>query len=264
MSVEVAVGASAVRAADAGDTAVVRAVEVTKEHRSGRGGVRRALDGVDFEIVAGRFVAVVGPSGSGKSTLLQILGTLEVPTSGSVWFEGRRLDGLDEAGRTEIRRHRVGFVFQQFNLVPVLTAEENVALPLVIDKVPEEERRARVASMLDHVGLDVDVRGQRPSELSGGEQQRTAIARALVTEPAVILADEPTGALDSESGRDIVGRLERACRDLGRAVVMVTHDLTLAARADEIVRLKDGRVVDRLEPAAAAARGAELFADPEG
>jgi putative ABC transport system ATP-binding protein len=248
---------------DVGDAPpILRAEAVTKEYRAGRAGVRRAVDHIDLEIAAGRFVAVVGPSGSGKSTLLQLLGGLDVPSSGAVWFEGRRLDQLDERQRTEIRRHRIGFVFQQFNLVPVLTAEENVALPLVIAKVAEDERRRRVRQALDDVGLDPAVRGQRPAELSGGEQQRAALARALVTEPAVILADEPTGALDSDSGREVVGHLARACRDLGRSVLMVTHDLTLAARADEIIRLRDGRVVERIEPAAAGDRP-PLFAEPD-
>ncbi len=244
------------------DRPLLRAEGVTKEYRSGRGGIRRALDGIDLEVGTGRFVAIVGPSGSGKSTLLQLLGGLDRPTAGAVWFEGQRLDEMDDAQRTEVRRHRVGFVFQQFNLVPVLTAEENVALPLVIAKVDEATRRRRVQEALDHVGLDVAVRSQRPSELSGGEQQRAAIARALVTEPAVILADEPTGALDTDGGRAVVGHLVRACRELGRSVVMVTHDLTLAARADEIVRLRDGRVVERLEPAAVA-DDADLFVEPE-
>jgi putative ABC transport system ATP-binding protein len=245
-------------------TAVLRAEGVVKEYRSGRGNLRRAVDGIDIDIATGRFVAVVGPSGSGKSTLLQLLGGLDVPTSGSIWFEGRRLDQMDERARTEIRRNRVGFVFQQFNLVPVLTAEENVALPLVIAKVDEATRRQRVAEALDHVGLDAAVRGQRPAELSGGEQQRAAIARALVTRPAVILADEPTGALDSDSGREIVAQLVRACRELGRSVVMVTHDLTLAARADEIVRLRDGKVIERVEPSVAAAAERALFTESDG
>jgi len=242
---------------------VIRTVGVTRVHPTGRGGQRRAVDGVDLEIHPGRFTAVVGPSGSGKTTLLQLLGALDVPTSGEVWFEGRRLDQCTERELTDIRRRRVGFVFQQFNLLPVLTAEENVALPLVIAKVADRERRRRVDEALDVAGLASELRSQRPSELSGGEQQRAAIARALVTDPAVILADEPTGALDSESGREVVGQLEHACHALGRAVVMVTHDLTLAARADEVIRLRDGRIVERIESTASLDAGSEVFVDPD-
>ena len=224
--------------------AVLRAVEVVKDYGSGTA-VRRALDGVDLDIIEGQFIAVVGPSGSGKSTLLHLFGALDVATGGEIWIEGRRLNDDDEAARTELRRHRVGFVFQQYNLIPVISGRENVALPLVISRVPAVERDRRVDDALRLVGLGAAVAAQRPAELSGGEQQRIAIARALVTEPVVILADEPTGALDTDTSRAVLAVLRRICDDEGRTVVLATHDPAAAAMADEIVQLRDGKIVDR-------------------
>ena len=223
---------------------VVRAAGLVKQYGHGLA-ERRALDGVDFEVHAGRFVAIVGRSGSGKSTLLHLLGALDIATDGDVWFEGTSLRRADEAARTDIRRSRVGFVFQQYNLLPVLTGRDNVALPLVIARTPAEVRERRVARAIQMVGLDDEVCARRPAELSGGEQQRIAIARALVTEPALILADEPTGALDTDTSRLVLSVLRRICDESGCSVVLATHDPAAAAIADEIVRLQDGRIVDR-------------------
>ena len=223
---------------------VLRAVGVTKEYGEGSA-ARRALDDIDLDISVGRFVAIVGPSGSGKSTLLHLFGALDTPTAGEVWFEDRCVNQADESARTEMRRSRLGFVFQQYNLLPVLNATDNVALPLVITRVPESVRRARVDQALELVGLPASVRAQRPAQLSGGEQQRIAIARALVTDPAVILADEPTGALDTDNGRAILGVLRDICDRDHRTIVLATHDPVASAMADEVVRLRDGRIVDR-------------------
>jgi putative ABC transport system ATP-binding protein len=222
---------------------VLTASGLVKDYGTGPA-VRRVLAGVDLEVRRGQFVAVVAPSGSGKSTLLHLLGGLDVPTAGHVTVEDRRLDELSEPERTELRRHRLGFVFQQYNLVPVLTAEENVALPLVISRCPAERRRERVATLLDLMDLRARA-GELPGRLSGGEQQRVAVARALVTEPAVVLADEPTGALDSETGRQILLLLRKAQHDFGQTIVMVTHDPAAAALADEVLRLRDGQIVER-------------------
>lgn len=225
-------------------SAVLRAVAVTKRYGAGPAS-RCALEQVDLDITGGRFVAIVGPSGSGKSTLLHLFGALDVPTEGDVWFGEQLISTLDEAQRTEVRRHSVGFVFQQYNLLGVLSGSDNVALPLVISRTPEPARRERVERALALVGLSRSVASQRPAQMSGGEQQRIAIARALVTEPTVILADEPTGALDSDTGRDVLRVLRDICDGTGRTVVLATHDPAAAAMADEVIRLRDGRVVDR-------------------
>ena len=225
---------------------VLQAVGVVKQYGEG-GATRRALDGVDLAIAQGRFVAIVGPSGSGKSTLLHLFGALDVPTAGEIVFEGRSLHAADERDRTELRRARIGFVFQQYNLIAVLNGRDNVALPLVIARVSQREREQRVQRALDLVGLSAHVCEQRPTEMSGGEQQRVAIARALVTDPTVILADEPTGALDTDTSRAVLAVLRRVCDDAGRTVVLATHDAAAAAMADEIVHLRDGKVVDRQE-----------------
>jgi putative ABC transport system ATP-binding protein len=200
-----------------------------------------ALRGVDIVVEAGELVAVMGPSGSGKSTLLNLLGALDTPTSGEVLVEGHALSTLDDAGRTELRRHRIGFVFQQFNLVSHLTAEENVALPLLTARRPRPERAAGARAALASVGVG-ELGARLPNELSGGEQQRVAIARALVNEPAILLADEPTGNLDTETGKIVMGELASSRAHGGHAVVVVTHDGQLAAQCDRIIRLRDGRV----------------------
>ena len=223
---------------------VLVARDLVKEYRQGDA-VRRALDGVSLTVATGAFVAVMGPSGSGKSTLLHLLGGLDTPTSGEVVVEGRTLSQLSDRELTLVRRRRIGFVFQFFNLVPVLNVEENIALPATIAGRRPDEYRERVDAVVRLVGLDGQ-RRQVPAQLSGGEQQRVAIARALFIEPAVLLADEPTGNLDSRMGAEILGLLRQAQRELGTTVVMVTHDPRMAAVADEIVLLGDGAVTGTL------------------
>jgi putative ABC transport system ATP-binding protein len=201
-----------------------------------------ALAGVDLEIGAGEFVAIAGPSGSGKSTLLHLLGALDVPDSGSVAIEGHDLAGLAERQRTLLRRRRLGFVFQSFHLVPVLSALENVEYPLWIDDVPAAERRARARAMLASVGLE-SRQEHRPDRLSGGERQRVAIARALVHRPAAVLADEPTGNLDTANGEAIFDLMLSVRRELGTTFVLATHDPRLMERAPRRIDLRDGRIV---------------------
>ncbi len=200
-----------------------------------------ALAGVDFVVEKGAFVAIMGPSGSGKSTLLHLLGGLDRPTEGEVTLAGRRLSILDDTQATLVRRHNIGFIFQFFNLLPTLTAEENIALPLMIDGRNPRQHQARIDALLGLVGLE-DRRRHKPDQLSGGEQQRVAIARALVTAPAIVLADEPTGNLDSKSGTAIMELLRRSCDELGQTILIVTHDPKAAAYADRVVFLKDGRI----------------------
>ena len=198
-----------------------------------------ALRGVDVAFERGSFTAVMGPSGSGKSTLLHILAGLDRPTEGWVEIDGTRLDGLNDRDLTLLRRRSVGFVFQAYNLLPVLTAEENITLPLRIGGVRPD--REWLETLIDAVGLG-DRRTHRPAEMSGGQQQRVAVARALVTRPAVVFGDEPTGNLDSASSREILQLLRRAVDDLGQTIVMVTHDPSAATVADRVVFLADGSV----------------------
>ncbi len=207
-----------------------------------------AVRGIDLSIAAGEFVALVGPSGSGKSTLLHLMGALDTPTAGEVRVEGTPLSSLDRQGLAHLRSRRIGFVFQLYNLLPGLTVEENVALPARIAGDWDAERRARVDDLIDAVGLTAK-RARWPAQLSGGEQQRVAVARALVMRPAVVLADEPTGNLDSEAGRDVMAVINRAHAD-GQTIVLVTHDLRVAAQADRVVTLRDGLVVDDARMAA--------------
>ena len=219
---------------------VVKAVDLTRRFKMGNTLVD-ALRGVGLTITRGEFVALVGPSGSGKSTVLNLIGGLDRPTSGEVWINGVELSGSDERTRTRYRREQVGFVFQTFNLLPRLTAEENVALPLMFSGVPHKERLARAQRLLERVGLGHRLT-HRPTELSGGEQQRVAIARALVGEPALILADEPTGNLDTAIGREIMTLLRELNQESGVTLLVVTHDPEVAAFADRIVVLRDGTV----------------------
>jgi len=202
-----------------------------------------ALGGVDLRVESGDFVAVMGPSGSGKSTLLHLAGGLDTPTSGSVAVGGQDLGSLDDDALTLIRRRRIGFIFQFFNLLPVLTAEENVALPLLVDGVGEAEAGRRAVAALETVGV-AHRGGHRPRALSGGEQQRVAIARALVTDPVLILADEPTGNLDSASGDQVLALLRTLVDQGGHTILMVTHDPRGAAVADRLVLLRDGLVAE--------------------
>ena len=221
--------------------------EVRKLYRHGPGGVR-ALDGVSAEFARHSFAAVMGPSGSGKSTLLHCAAGLDRPTSGTVWLAGQDLGRLSEKRLTRLRRSRVGFVFQAFNLVPALTVRENILLPLRLAHVRWDKQWPD--EIIRRVGLEDRVR-HRPAELSGGQEQRVAIARALVARPEVIFCDEPTGALDSSTAADVLRLLREAVDTRGQAVVMVTHDPTAAAWADEVLFLADGRLVDSMtEPTA--------------
>jgi putative ABC transport system ATP-binding protein len=219
---------------------VVRAAGLTRRYKMGDAFVD-ALRGVDLVIHRGEFVALVGPSGSGKSTVLNLIGGLDRPTSGQVWIDGLELSATDERALTRHRRQHVGFVFQTFNLLPRLTAEENVALPLMFSGVPHKQRLERARALLERVGLAPRLT-HRPSQLSGGEQQRVAIARALVGQPALLLADEPTGNLDSTTGGEIMALLQELNQERDLTLLVVTHDPEVAAFADRVVRLRDGRV----------------------
>ena len=219
---------------------MLRLSGVSKIHTAGE--VRTtALDRIDLEIAAGEYVAVTGPSGCGKSTLLSVLGLLDVPTSGEYWFEGRNVAGWSEAKLNALRRGKIGFIFQSFNLIEELTVFENVELALEYTGMPAAERRQRVRDMLERLGV-AHRAGHRPSQLSGGQQQRVAIARALVAGPAMLLADEPTGNLDTAHGDDVM-RLLRNINAEGTTVVMVTHSPAHAAQASRTLRLLDGRIV---------------------
>ena len=200
-----------------------------------------ALRGVDVDVLAGDYVAIVGPSGCGKSTLLQLLGGIDVPSAGRVELLGMRLDALDDRALTRLRLTRLGFVFQRFHLLPVLSAAENVELPMAEAGMASAERRARARELLDYVGLGARAR-HRATQLSGGEMQRVAIARALANRPAVILADEPTGELDAATGREILS-LFRRLNGEGTTLVVVTHDDGLAGEAGRVIRMLDGRIV---------------------
>ena len=218
---------------------VVRGRDLEKRYGDGATAVH-ALRGVSIEVAAGTFTAVMGPSGSGKSTLMHLLAGLDQPTSGEVWLGPTKLNDLDDTELTRLRRTRVGFVFQTFNLLPVLTLEENLVLPLRI--AGEHIDRDWVEQLLSAVGLQ-DRRKHRPGELSGGEQQRVALARALVTRPAIVFADEPTGNLDSRAADVLLHIFRRAVENIRQTIVLVTHDPLAASRADRIVFLSDGRVV---------------------
>ena len=219
---------------------VVRTVGLTRRYKMGDTQVD-ALRGVDLTVTRREFVALVGPSGSGKSTVLNLVGGLDQPTSGQVWINGTELSASDERTLTRHRRQHVGFVFQSFNLLPRLTAKENVALPLMFSGVPEKERLARAEELLERVGLGPSLT-HLPTQLSGGEQQRVAIARALVGEPALLLADEPTGNLDSATGAEIMRLLKALNQERGLTLLVVTHDPEIAAFATRTVRLRDGKV----------------------
>ena len=222
-------------------TPVLELRAATRVHGAGATAVQ-ALRAVDLRVAAGELVAVMGPSGSGKSTLLTLAGGLDTATSGEVLVEGVPLSGLDRAGLAQLRRRSVGYVFQELNLLPALTAAENVALPLELDGVRARDARARALRALDELGL-ASLAGRFPDDLSGGEQQRVAIARALVGERRLVLADEPTGALDSVTGDSVLALL-RSRVDAGAAAVLVTHEARLAGWADRVVFLRDGQVVD--------------------
>ena len=226
---------------------MIRMRGIRKVYSTGRVEVT-ALKGVDLDVGANEYLAVVGPSGSGKSTLMNILGCLDTPTSGEYVLSGESVGGLDRNRLAEIRNRHVGFVFQNFNLLPYATALENVELPLLFAGVPTRERRERAAAMLERVDL-ADRMDHKPTELSGGQMQRVAIARALVNRPAMVLADEPTGNLDTASGKGIV-RLFQELYGAGQTIVMITHDMNVAKLASRIVQIRDGEIVEDRKAAA--------------
>jgi len=224
---------------DLASNPIVRTAELRRVYGEGETAVH-ALAGVTVAFNAGQFAAIMGPSGSGKSTLMHLLAGLDRPTAGSVVVDGKELANLDDRGLTRLRRDRLGFVFQAFNLVPVLTAEENILLPLTLaGRKPDKEW---VDRLIAAVGLE-DRLDHRPSELSGGQQQRVAVARALIHRPAVVFADEPTGNLDSRSSEEVLALLRQAADEFGQTVIMVTHDAYAASVADRIVVLRDGKIV---------------------
>jgi putative ABC transport system ATP-binding protein len=250
----------AVGVAERAPGAVVAAREITRRYGEGDTAVD-ALRGVTLEVDQGKLTAVMGPSGSGKSTLMHILAALDRPTSGAVWVAGTKLGDLSDGAITKLRRQHIGFVFQFFNLLPMLTAEENVVLPLTI--AGEKPERAWLEELLKKVGLD-DRRTHRPAELSGGQQQRVAIARALVSRPTVVFADEPTGNLDSKTSGEILELMRDSVDSLGQTTVMVTHDPRAAAIADRVLFLADGLIVrdmPRSEPSDVIAAMDELSDD---
>lgn len=218
--------------------AIVIAQDLVKVY--GDGAEVRALDGLTMTVCRGAFVAVMGPSGSGKSTLLHILGALDRPTSGEIWVDGQNLARIRDLDT--FRARTVGFVFQLHNLIPTLTARENVEVPMMGQPVGRRERRRRAEELLEQVGLR-DRMNHLPNQMSGGERQRVAIARALANRPALLLADEPTGNLDSQSGAEVVALMRELNRDLGTTIIIVTHDPSVARRADRILLMRDGRII---------------------
>ncbi|MBL8055617.1 MAG: ABC transporter ATP-binding protein [Anaerolineales bacterium] len=226
---------------------VLETNQVKKQYQMGEVTVS-ALAGVSLAVEQGEFVAIMGPSGSGKSTLLHLLGGLDGPSDGEITLAGQPLARLSDDEVTLVRRRKIGFIFQFYNLLPTLTAEENVGLPLLIDGQSLERHREKIARLLALVGL-ADRRDHKPDQLSGGQQQRVAIARAFVNDPEIVLADEPTGNLDSKSGTAILELLRKTCDELEATIVMVTHDPRAASFADRVVFIKDGRLVQELKNA---------------
>ena len=220
-------------------TTVVQTKNLTKTYAMGEMQVQ-ALDGVDFSVSAGEFVAIIGKSGSGKSTLLHMLGGLDVPTSGSVIVDGNDLTALDRTQLALFRRRRVGFIFQQYNLIPDLNVRDNIIFPLALDGVAIDTEFIDELLTALHIA---DKRDRMPSQLSGGEQQRVAIARALAMRPALILADEPTGNLDTTTSHEVMGLIRTLAAKLGQTLIVVTHDIDIAQLADRIVEMRDGRIV---------------------
>ena len=217
---------------------IIKLQNVKKEYVMGDS-IVHALDGIEVSINKGDFVAIVGPSGSGKSTMMNMVGALDIPTSGEIFLEGKNIAQMHESDLAQIRGRKIGFIFQTFNLIPTLTALENVALPMMFQKIPKEEREKRAAKLLEKVGLN-DRETHLPSELSGGQRQRVAIARALANDPDVILADEPTGNLDSKRGKEILELFIKLNKE-GKTIIIVTHDEEVARRAKKVLKMKDGR-----------------------
>jgi putative ABC transport system ATP-binding protein len=228
--------------------AIIQTENLTKVYGKGEAAVV-ALDHVNLSVSPGEFVAVMGPSGCGKSTLLHLLGGLDRPSEGHVVIDGKSLSTMSDNALTQMRRRNIGFIFQFFNLIPILSAVDNAALPLILDGKNSAQSRQKATEWLQKVGLGARL-ANNPDQLSAGQQQRVAIARALITEPALVLADEPTGNLDSRASDEIAGLLQQVAKQWGRAVLMVTHDPRIAAYADRIVWMKDGRIVDEthMEP----------------
>jgi len=226
--------------------AIVETRELTKTYRQGRLEVH-ALQGVDLEIKPGEFTVLMGPSGSGKTTLLNLIGTLDAPTSGRLLLEGRDVSALSKTARAKLRLSRLGFVFQAYNLLPVLSAYENAEFVLLLRGVPAEERKTSVMRILQEVGLQ-GMEHRRPSELSGGQQQRVAVARAIVGEPALVLADEPTANLDSTTAKGLIATMRRLNEEHGLTFLFATHDPQVMAQARRIVRLVDGRIAEDTRP----------------
>lgn len=225
--------------------AIIQAENLTKVYGSGDTAIL-ALDHVQLAVNPGEFVAVMGPSGCGKSTLLHLLGGLDRPTEGSVSINGELLAKMKDDAITQLRRRKIGFVFQFFNLIPILSSIENASLPLLLDGGNPADTKPKAVAWLTRVGLEHRL-NSRPDQLSAGQQQRVAIARALITDPVLVLADEPTGNLDTKSSAEIAGLLKQVAKEWGRAVLMVTHDPRIAAHADRIVFLKDGKIVNETQ-----------------
>jgi len=221
---------------------LIQTENLTKVYGTGETAIT-ALDHVNLSVNAGECVAVMGPSGCGKSTLLHLLGGLDRPTNGSVSIEGKPLAKMSDNAVTQLRRRKIGFVFQFFNLIPILSSVENAALPLLLDGAKPAQAKKKAAEWLTKVGLGARL-GSRPDQLSAGQQQRVAIARALITEPVLVLADEPTGNLDTKSGNEIAALLKQVAKEWGRTVLMVTHDQRIAAYAERIVLMQDGKIIE--------------------
>jgi len=223
------------------DKIVLKVHHIVRHFKLGKQTVQ-ALDDVSYEVKRGEFVSIMGKSGSGKTTLLNIMGTLDTPTSGEVYIDGKPISKMGDKERTALRRERIGFVFQNYNLIPVLTAAENVELPLFNSKLSKLDRRRKAIDMLELVGLK-GRENHKPEELSGGQSQRVSIARALVSDPAIIFADEPTGALDSNTGEAILKLFEKLNKEEGYTFMLVTHDDAIGDRADRKIVLKDGKII---------------------
>jgi len=225
--------------------AMINVFDITKVYDLGEVEVR-ALDGLSMKVQKGEFVSVMGPSGSGKTTLLNMIGALDNPTSGAVYVNGINVANMDDEEQTNLRLRNLGFIFQFYNLVPVLTTFENVELPLIFAEVPEDERIRRVEKYLTLVGLE-DRKDHLPAELSGGEQQRVAIARSLSNSPALLIADEPTGELDTKKDMEIITLLQELNKDLNQTILMVTHDPAVGKLADRLLKMRDGRIIDEIK-----------------
>ncbi|MBD3388373.1 MAG: ATP-binding cassette domain-containing protein [Candidatus Altiarchaeales archaeon] len=220
----------------------IRCVGLFKIYNEGEPNECRALNGVDLTIELGEFASIIGPSGSGKSTLLNLISCLDTPTRGEVYIEDVGISGLNGVQKARLRREKLGFVFQQFNLIPTMSAAENIELPMRFKGTPKPVRNSKVEEIIELVGLS-DKAGNRPSELSGGQQQRVAVARSLANDPQIILADEPTGNLDQNTGKTIMGLLKRLNEEEGKTLVIVTHDSKIAKNARQKIQIVDGKIV---------------------